>query len=271
MNTLAPGYLKTASNIKIRSYDVALALGNSGKHKGAEKRLQEAVTDCVRAFGKGNPRTLAVIESLALVYQNQRLPKAEFMLLKLIQTRKCVQGTDHRDTLSNIANLASTYINLHDLSAWEREMMSSLLDRIRDNTQISEKCMVLVASLRGEKLMALLLRLKRENVPVTGLVVEAAAKNQHNSRETMMLLFDQRGDEVHIAKEVLKAAAQNWIGEEMAKLLNLGGDKFKITEEVLRASAGNYLYSEGVMELLLDRRGAEVKITEGSTSGRSWE
>ena len=87
-----PEYIKTTSDKAARSCDVALALGDSKEYKEAEKRLQEAIEaieGCERAFGKGNPHTLAGIDSLALIYQSQQQwTKAEDLFLQVIQTRK---------------------------------------------------------------------------------------------------------------------------------------------------------------------------------------
>jgi tetratricopeptide (TPR) repeat protein len=122
INTLVPEYLKTASNKATRLCDVALALGDSKMYKEAEKRLQEAIEGCERAFGKENPRTLAGIDSLALIYKSQQQwSKAEDLFLQVIQTRKRVQEIDHQDTLSSIASLASTYFSRARSSSQKQE------------------------------------------------------------------------------------------------------------------------------------------------------
>ncbi len=63
-------YLNTASDKAAKSYDVALALGDSKEYTEAEKRLQEAIEGCERELGKENPCTLVGIDSLALIYRN---------------------------------------------------------------------------------------------------------------------------------------------------------------------------------------------------------
>ncbi|CZR68380.1 related to heterokaryon incompatibility protein [Phialocephala subalpina] len=264
INDLVSEYLNTASNKAVRSCNVALALGDSQKHKEAEKRLQEAIEGCERAFGKEDPHTLAGIDGLALVYKSQQQwTKAEDLFLQVIQIRKRVQGMDHQDTLSSIANLALTYIYQDHPSSRERERITSLIDRIRDNVQITEKDVVQAATSFGKELVTLLLDLKRDNIPITEEVVKAAASNENSGKEVMVLLLDQRGNEVKITEEVVKAAARNGdSGEVMALLLDQRGDEVKITEEVVEAAAGNWRSGEKVMALLLDQRGDEVKITE---------
>ncbi len=261
INTLVPEYLKTASDKAARSCNVALALGDSEESEGAEKKLQEVIESCERALGKGNTYTLAAIDGLALLYwSKEQWKKAEDQFLKAIQTRKRVQGIDHPDTLSRIADLASIYIK-DDSEDGGKPAITSLVDRIRDNAQITEEDMVQVATSFGKGMVRLLLEF---NIRITTKVVEAAAGNAYRGQGVMALLLDQRGDEVKITEEVVKAAAGNACGsrEIMALLLNQRGDEVKITEEVVKAVAGNENNSEETMALLLDRRGDEVKITE---------
>jgi len=107
--------------------------------------------------------------------------------------------------------------------------------------------------------MALLLRQRGDEVKITEEVVKAAAGN--SEEEMMELLLRQRGDEVKITEEVVKAAAGNYGPEVMELLLSQRGDEVKITEEVAKAAAGNHDGPE-LMALLLRKRGDEVKITE---------
>jgi tetratricopeptide (TPR) repeat protein len=82
INDLVPEFLNTASDKAAKSCAVALALGDSEEYEEAEKKLQEAIEDYKRAFGKENPHTLAGIDSLALVYRNQgQWAKAEDLFL----------------------------------------------------------------------------------------------------------------------------------------------------------------------------------------------
>jgi hypothetical protein len=261
INDLVPKYLKTTSDKATRSCDVALASGDSKEYEETEKRLQEAIDGCERAFGKEDPHTLAGIDSLALIYgSQQQWTKAEDLFLQVIYARKRVQGIYHQDTLNSIANLASTYIYQGYLSKGQREMVTSLTDRLRDNIQIAEEVVVQAAGSFGKGLMSLLLDLKKDNVPVTEAVVEAAAGNKSSGKEVMALLLEQRGDEVKITEEVVKAAAGNREEEVMALLLDQRGDEVKITEEVVKVAAGNY--RQEVMALLFSQRSDEVKITE---------
>ncbi|GKT70501.1 ankyrin repeat protein [Colletotrichum tofieldiae] len=115
---------------------------------------------------------------------------------------------------------------------------------------------------RGHKIMALLFDKRGEEVQITKDVVEAAAGS--GSRETMALLLDKRGDEVQITEDIIKAAAANWrSGQEiMELLLDKRGDEVQITEDVVKAAAANLNHGQEIMALLLDKRGDEVQITE---------
>ncbi|KAE9363923.1 HET-domain-containing protein [Stipitochalara longipes BDJ] len=294
INTLVPEYLKTALNKAARLHDVALVLGYSKEYEEAEKRLQEAIKYCEGTFGNENPRTLAGMDSLALIYiSQQQWKKATNLLLQVVQIRKAVQGIDHKDTLGSIANLALVYMEDSGSTRKEKKILS-LTNRIRDNIQITEEDMVWIIESFGMRLIILLLDLNKDNIPVTEYVVKAAACSDDRGKEVMELLLDRRGNEIKITGEVVKAAARSHRGKEvmellldrrgneikitgevvkaaarshrgkevMELLLNRRGDEFKITEEVVKAGAGNYYRAKEVIELLLDRRGSEVKITE---------
>jgi hypothetical protein len=235
----------------------------------------------------------------ALLYKSQQQwTKAEDLFVQVIQARKRVQGMDHQDTLSSIANLASTYIDQDHSDGRRQQFSTSLPDRIRDNIQIPEGDVVQVARFFGKGLMTLLLDLKKDNVLVTKQVVKAAAGNRTSGQEVMALLLDRRGDEVQITQEVVEAAAENWESggqEVMALFLDRRGDEVQITkdaviatarnrqemirhermaqlldrrrgvqipQEVVIAAARNWKSYQEVMALLLDRRGGEVQITE---------
>jgi hypothetical protein len=73
-----------------------------------------------------------------------------------------------------------------------------------------------------------------------------------------------------ITEEVVRMAARSYRGKEvMELLLDRRGDEVKITDEVVQEAAGSYrgevmelLLDREVIELPLDRRGDEVKITD---------
>jgi hypothetical protein len=85
--------------------------------------------------------------------------------------------------------------------------------------------------------------------------VEEAAWNFNS--EVMALLLSQRGDNIRITGDVVKAAAANWNGRRvMTLLLDQRGGDIEITEEVVEAATLNY--NGEVMAVLLDRRGDDI-------------
>jgi hypothetical protein len=263
INTLVPEYLKTASDKAARLYEVAPVFGELENPLKARNRLREAIKGCEEFFGKEDPRTLECMENLALVYPAGFRYRGitEDLFLRVIETRKHVQGMDHQDTLNSIAGLASIYMRQGGLIT--ADLKRSLMSRIRDNVRITEDEMEQVARCFGGRLIKLLLGLKKNNIPVTEKVVKAAAKNMTHGGEVMTVLLDQRGNEVKITEEVVKAAAgHGWYKELMVLLLDRRGTEFKITEEAVKAAAGNGYGGVKIMGLLLKKRGPEVKITE---------
>lgn len=93
-------------------------------------------------------------------------------------------------------------------------------------------------------------------------VVITAARNLWRGMDMMTLLLDQRGDQIIITEDIVKAAAENENGKEMmALLLDRRGDQITITEDVIKAAVRSRDY-KGVMTLILDRRRDQIMITE---------
>ncbi|CZR58311.1 related to heterokaryon incompatibility protein [Phialocephala subalpina] len=258
-----------------RLWNVGLILEDLEKHEEAEWRLREAIGGYERAVGKEHPHILTGMDSLALMYKKkQRWKEAEKLFVQVIQIRNRVQGADHLDTLSSMANLASTHRDQKHLDKAEKhlekaeklETMIYLLKRREDNAQITEEEVVQIARSFDKEVMTLLLDRRGCEFQITKGVVKAAAENKPSGKELMTLLLDRRGDKVPITEGVVKAAARNeWLGAElMTLLLDRRGNEVPITEEVIKAAAGNWWFGEEVMTLLLDRRGGDVPITEGA-------
>jgi tetratricopeptide (TPR) repeat protein len=256
-------WLKNRSNRATRLFNVALVLKNVEEYEDASKRLEELLGDTEKMFADEHPYQLANIEIHALIWKRaKKWWDAEDMFLRVIKARQQVYGVDHPDTLDNIAHLVSIYIAQNDLGTQEPEMTQSLATRVRENAEITQGELLEVVQKFDNRMLALLLNLRRDKVVITQEVVKAAVENKYYRKELMTLLLDQRGADVPITEEVVKAAAGNYDGKElMTILLDRRGADVPITEEVMKAAAGNY-HSKELMTLLLDRRGADVLITE---------
>ncbi|KAK1973173.1 hypothetical protein LZ30DRAFT_744267, partial [Colletotrichum cereale] len=158
--------------------------------------------------------------------------------------------------------------------------------------QITEEIVIAAAAnwYSGREVMALLLDKRGTEIRITEEIVIAAAANGDSGRAVMALLLDKRGAEFQITQRVIMAAAANlrrstevimgmglWVPdhidlslsrnwdnglEVMALLLDKRGAEIRITEEVVIAAAANRDKGRQVMALLLDKRGAEIRITE---------
>ncbi|OCK92947.1 uncharacterized protein K441DRAFT_567912, partial [Cenococcum geophilum 1.58] len=112
INTLVSEYSMTASNKITSLYNVALILQDAGEYEETGKRFQEIIEAYEGPSTEEHPYKLACMENPAFIYKKKNLlEKAEDLFLQVIQTRKRVQGVDHPDTLSSIANLASIYVD----------------------------------------------------------------------------------------------------------------------------------------------------------------
>jgi hypothetical protein len=106
--------------------------------------------------------------------------------------------------------------------------------------------------------MTLLLDQRGDQIPMTEEVVKAAAENEQTGEEVMALLLDR----IPITGVMVSMVAGRFDGKVMALLLDRRGDQITITKEVVKAAAGNSQSGKEVMALLLDRRGDQVAITE---------
>ena len=129
-----------------------------------------------------------------------------------------------------------------------------LMTLLPDQRQREE--MAKAAAARREKVMALLLDRRGDEIPITGGVVKAAAENCYKGKDLITLLLDRRGNDIPITEEVVMAAVES--EKVMTLLLDRRGGDIQITEEVVKAAAGN---TGSVMKLLLDRRD-DIPITE---------
>jgi ferritin-like protein len=145
-----------------------------------------------------------------------------------------------------------------------KEVMTLLLDRRGHEVKITEEVVKAAALnyIRGKGVMTLLLDRRGHEGKITEEVVKAAAKKDGSGKEIMALLLDRLVNGSDMSPETVATAARFSDGKAIAILLDQRGDEIKITEQIVKAAALNYTSGKEVMTLLLDRRGHEVKITE---------
>jgi DNA-binding protein len=114
------------------------------------------------------------------------------------------------------------------------------------------------------KMMTYLLDQRGADIQITEEVVKAAARNKKRGKEVMTFLLDRRGADIEITQGVVKAAAVNWgTGKEVITLLlDRRGSDIPITEEIVRAASWNEQCGREITILLLDQRGANVQVAE---------
>jgi hypothetical protein len=282
--------------VMTRLWKVALILEDMEEYREAEVRLLEIVKSYGREFGEEDDLPIVTVkDKLAVIYKKmKRWEKAKKLFEQVIQTRQKVQGLNHPDTVSSMADLASAYRGQNNLNEAEKlELMIVMLKRRRDGEQITEEEVVKIAR-SSEGPMKLLLDQRGSEIQITEGVIAAAARNGKSGKAVIKLLLDQRGSEIQITEGVVTAAAGNeksgkavmklllgrrrsevqiteggvakiaklFDEEVMRLLLDQRESKVQITERVVTAAAGNQKSGKAVMGLLLDRRGSEVQITE---------
>ncbi|KAF2184492.1 hypothetical protein K469DRAFT_186225 [Zopfia rhizophila CBS 207.26] len=122
-----------------------------------------------------------------------------------------------------------------------REVMALLLEQRGDEVKITEEVVRRAAGndKYGREVMALLLEQRGDEIKITKEVVRAAAENWHSRKEVMALLLEQQADRFEISAGLVAEIARSFDQKAMTLLLEQRGDEVKITEEVVRAAAGN--------------------------------
>ncbi|KAK8108432.1 HET-domain-containing protein [Apiospora sp. TS-2023a] len=148
----------------------------------------------------------------------------------------------------------------------DEEGMVLLVGNMGEDVKITEVVVEAAArNLYTEKAIAAVLDQAGDQVAITEEAVRQASSNRGCGLGIMTRLLDRRGDQVTITEEVLKAAARNWCqgSKIITLLLDRRGDQLTTTEEVLKAAARNGWEGSEIITLLLDQKGVQVTITEG--------
>jgi tetratricopeptide (TPR) repeat protein len=247
--------------------NTALILSDAEYYEEAKEKFREAISGYERALGKEHPQTLTAMEALASMYhKTKHWKEEEELLLLVIQTKQSIEGANDGDSLNTLGtmdSLMSAYLDQGESGKAEIQKMKIELYRLQGNP-IPEDVVLQAVESRSVEVLALLLNQKGDQIQITEEVVKAAAENEKRGLEVMTLLLDQRGTQIQITEEVVKAAAGNsWSGLEVITLLfNQRGDQIPITEEVVKVAAGNLYSGPQIMKLLLDQRGDQIQITE---------
>ncbi|KAF7864071.1 hypothetical protein EAF04_007036 [Stromatinia cepivora] len=301
---VVPEYLKTDANKATRSYDLALILEEANNYERAAAQLQDDIRKYEEVFGRENLHIVSLKERLACIYgeRKRQYKKSENLLLEVIKIRQDFQGNFHQNTLNSKAKLAMVYVaedeTPHD--HWKTE----LTDGIKNNIQIREEVLMQAIRYMDERMLKLLLGLKKENVPITQKVIEYAAWRGRDSQivlllqksgpdceitddmvnlllrscgeDVMMSLIQKRGADMEITSELLKAIASGWKGaQNMIVLLREKGADIEITNELLEIIAGIGGLIDDVpklMALALKKRSPNMTITEAVmiSAARHW-
>ncbi|KAJ0115534.1 hypothetical protein J7T55_010356 [Diaporthe amygdali] len=151
--------------------------------------------------------------------------------------------------------------NIRDGSA----IIEIILSRYGDQIRVTEEVFKAAAGSRrcGKPLIELLLQRYKNHIRVTEEILKAAAANIEQGASIMELLLQNYVDEIDVTEEILKAAAANSKNGSaiLDLLLERSRNKIKITEGILKAAAANVQCGKAVMESLLGS-GHQIIVTE---------
>jgi hypothetical protein len=106
---------------------------------------------------------------------------------------------------------------------------------------------------------ALLLHRRRDQIPITGGVVEAAAGNEGHRKDIIELVLGQQDDSPQLRGEVLVAGSKNRGG--WALQLDQLDDKVEITEDIPTTVMVNWACGGEILNLLLFRKDNHMLTT----------
>ncbi|PNP53283.1 hypothetical protein THARTR1_05977 [Trichoderma harzianum] len=119
-----------------------------------------------------------------------------------------------------------------------QELLDFLLERLDQETSITEEVIHLVAKKGFKNTMMILLNRWGDKIVVTDRIFEITTRWFDD--EAIELLFDRQGDQITITEGFLKIAASPIDTRMMQILLDNKGDQVNITEEVVKIAAKNY-------------------------------
>ncbi|KAF2186451.1 HET-domain-containing protein [Zopfia rhizophila CBS 207.26] len=256
--------------VKVTEEVVKAAVGNteSGKEvmtllleqRGDEVKVTEEVVKAAAGNTESGKEVIALlleqrVEGFnitpGLVTELARLFSARSMALLLKRRRDAVYVTEEM-VKAAAGNTRSG-----------KEVMALLLEQRGGEVKVTEDVVIAAAgnTWSGKEVMALLLKQRAEGFNITLRLVTVLARLF--SARFMALLSIQRGGEVKVIEEVVKAIVRNTKSgvRVIALLLKQRRDKVKITEEVIKAAAGNTESGKEVMTLFLEQRTEGFNIT----------
>jgi hypothetical protein len=178
IDALVPEYSNESHSKAARLFHMGVILGDSEEYVQADRTLQKAIKFYEDAFGEEDLQTIAAVDSVALVYKKQQnRVSAELLLTRAVRTRRKTQGPNHRDTLNSVANLLLLHVESAGPSMTGLKVMVDLAERIRSNAAVSVAATAYIAGFFDNNLMALLLEQRGKDVQITEEVVKAAAGN----------------------------------------------------------------------------------------------
>lgn len=204
------------------------------------------MTLLLRQHGSDVRITEEVVEAAA----RNRASGKEVMQLLLEQRAEAVDLTDRL-----VERLARSFDETH---------MALLLKQRGGDLRITEAVVQAAArnSASGEQIMRLLIEQGRSNITITEGMVKNAAGNAKSGKNMLQLLLEQRAEAVDLTDRLVEDLARFFDDTHMAILLEQRGGDLRVTEEVVKAVARNGVSGAKIMRLLVEQRRSDVRITD---------
>ncbi|KAF3073748.1 hypothetical protein CFAM422_003956 [Trichoderma lentiforme] len=147
--------------------------------------------------------------------------------------------------------------NYHDGAA----ILDLLFTKCPNEVSITKELLEYTIRYGSAETMLLLLNKRGSQAEITeGMVL--ATTRARSGTEMISALLDQYGHKITITESLMIAVMQKASVAWLAVLFNKRGKDIKITKDIVKAAAGNIRHASDVISLLVDKRGHEFKITK---------
>ncbi|KAF7596653.1 hypothetical protein BBP40_000575 [Aspergillus hancockii] len=134
------------------------------------------------------------------------------------------------------------------------KLMTLLLNRLGDRIQDAEAMASTIIELFDDKLVGLFLNRHRDHIQITEKLIETAVRNDPYGKKILSLLLESHVDQLAITEGVMCMLVGLLDRGQVELLLDRHGIQVPITEEVVKATARNDENGEQILGLFLSRR-----------------
>ncbi|KAJ0166508.1 Vegetative incompatibility protein HET-E-1 [Colletotrichum tanaceti] len=275
-------FKQCGSQIRITQDIVIAAIRNKGRGVGMMKLLFEERGDEIEisadvilaAFDYEEKRTFygsytsdfEPVLSLLLDERGSHIYVTTDFITAMCHTRACTKRVMEMLLDKSKDELQITEKLIEDVAGiWnpknKNDIMVLLFDRLKMMDTFSDEHMEMVVNRFDGATVRKFIGIYGGATTTTDSIIKAAIGNKDHAVEVMTLLFSMYGSEIRITDEIIRIAAR---GKEdlMALLLDKRGDEIRITDDIVDLATKNWHFGSYMKMAILKKRVHEVQVTE---------